>query len=244
MAARLILQVHMGYVTRLQGRIEQHGVTIVHHGIVLAVHQEHRRTVGRHMLLQRQAVAKPCVLHLALTQQRTPRTLVDTVLRHRHHRIDGHHKVRTLLRTEPLCCRHHQMTTSREAHSPYTMGIDTILLGMLAHIGQRLTEVVLRIRIAVASEEESEPRDEGRYVGRTITQHEGRDAVLLQPSRHHMTFCLHIVPEIAAPRAHHHGFVLRTWHEVGRHLHIHTHIHPFPDIHRLTGLSKGEKVKK
>ena len=38
MAARLILQVHMGYVTRLQGRIEQHGVTIVHHGIILAVH--------------------------------------------------------------------------------------------------------------------------------------------------------------------------------------------------------------
>ena len=38
------------------------------------------------------------------------------------------------------------MTTSRETHRPYPMGIDTIFLGMLAYVGQRLTEVILRIK--------------------------------------------------------------------------------------------------
>ena len=245
MASSSILDIAMGDLTGSECGVEEYGVAVVDNGIVLAVDEEDRRTVVWHMPFQRERVAQLTVAHTALAKQRPSRALMHRRMRHRDDRIDGHDEGGTVGFFKQLRRRHHEVPAGRKAHRAQLFRIHTVFAAVVPHISQALPEVVLRIRIAVATEDIAETEEECRDVSRTVTQDEGRNTILLKPASHLMTFRLHVVPEIAAARTDHNTYISFAFCQIRRHLHPFFHACPLPDIH-LSGkqLLKGAEKKQ
>lgn len=125
--------------------------------------------------------------------------------RHRHYGIDWDDEGWTFLLREQFCRRHHQMSSGREAHHPDAIRVNAVFARIGPHMTQSLEQVVLRVRIAVATEEQTVMGDESRYVCRSVTKHESRNAFTLQPTGYGMPLRLHIVPEITTARTDDHS---------------------------------------
>ena len=218
MPARLILQIDVRHAVGSQRRVEQHAVTTVHDGVVLAVHEEHGGTAVRHVSLQRERVEQLLIVHPALSQQPSAGTLVDAGVQHRHHRVYGGNEGGPVAPVEHFCRRHHQMASRRKAHHPYPAAVDTVFIRMGPHMAQGFQQVVLGVRIAGAAQHVAIAGDKGGHIGRAIVQHKGSNTLLLQPTGHHVPLSLCGVPEVAAAGTDDHCRMAAAFHRVGRQL--------------------------
>ena len=214
-----------------QCRVKQYRITVVHNRIILAVHKKHRRTVLWHMPFQREPLLQCHVACTRVPHQSPPRALMGTRLHHRHHRIDGYDKSGAVCRAEELRCRHGQMPSCREAHHPDILSVDAIFRSMALHMADGLQQVILRIRIPVPSEHLAIVEYIGRNVCRTVVEHKGRNALLLQPSGHALPLRLHVMPEVAASRTHNDCHVPLSRNLIRCQHHLLLTLCPLPDVH-------------
>ena len=184
-----------------QCRVQQFRIMIVHHGVIVAIHQEDRRTIPRHMMLERQTV-----LHRLcgkLSQQSPARPFVRTWVSHGHNGIHGSHKGYRLWRTcQLLGSMHHQMSTSREAHTPDSVCSYSIFTGTCANRVERLPQVVEPCREAAPST--ANMIRIGSPSSMTVLQHKCRNAVFHEPLRHLLPLRGLVQPEVAASRTDYH----------------------------------------
>ena len=102
---------------------------------------------------------------------------------------------------------------------------------MRSEVVDRLPQIVLRIWVSVAAKDVSEVSNESWYIGSAIIEHEGRDAIGLQPFGYAMTLGLDIMPEIAASRTDDDRDSIRIVGNIGRQQYLLVARSSLPDIH-------------
>ena len=73
-------------------------------------------------------------------------------------------------------------------------------------------------------------QEEGHESGSTVMEHECRDAVVLQPFAHFVSFAIHIVPEVTSARTYDDSHLAVTFCQICSHFHILSACCALPDV--------------
>ena len=118
-------------------------------------------------------------------------------LPHGYHGIDWGDESGTVA-PRVACLVHYEMPACRETYHAYEVGVDTIVGGVLVEVLHGALPVVVHIGMTYAAKKIAVACEPCHPTRHTIAQHEGRDALLLEPAAHFMPFAFDVEPVVTA----------------------------------------------